>query len=30
MAIDDLWNGMSFYEIRDWTCDGKCQLGKFV
>ena len=19
-----------FYEIRDWTCDGKCQLGKFV
>ena len=20
----------SFYEIRDWTCDGKCQLGNFV
>ena len=22
------WPG--FYEICDWTCDGKCQLGKFV
>ena len=22
------WRG--FYKIRNWTCDGKCQLGKFV
>ena len=22
------WSG--FYEIRDWTCDGKCQPGKYI
>ena len=30
MAIDDLAKWPGFYKIRDWTCHGKCQLGKFV